>query len=811
VKLLKGLGKGLLLGLIIYSEILLWAQERPPVEQWWELGVFDDETLERMDRVGDQIPYVIFKALNDLTLFSGGNDQIEISLSAHRRIFENHERSWTVADRVRVQGSIPLFSQILNGASSATGTLGFSIGSSVGVDFINLRQVTPEGYGELPDIQEKDIDLSETDWQTDKGTWVYQPTPQGQSVLNFLPFHPDNQMRYDALWKLPLIPFKLPLRADGVASMADKEIISYVGFGGLQLGPSVGWSLDPTQLTFLSQEVLSYTTFVNGSFRISIMKEPNNYVRLKVTRIGEMGHGGSLIGTEKPTVLEGMIIVKYLSSATKIIPFNVKINQSLAKSFDVSYRYDLNIPNAREAYEQAVLGRTALSDELAFDEFRKPTLFEKTGVQKLAIRNSWSDDQHKSRLMRLGFIFKRKSETTFKNIDSVITLPDGKHHVFNSIVDNSDYWHVVFSFFEKFQHRFNVSVDLDKYREDSSAHDALSLTVSGSIHDSDTSSTEMLNYILEVENSVGRAGVFPRPPTSNTYDLGSSRFFYRIGIGNQTLEDFVNTDEGEMWPLLEEAFQVWEGYWSNPVLRALYQVLSLPITLINVPLYIADVNLRSGSNLLHARSMRSRWLAIREFDDIKERAEAIGHLFFDRQYSYELIRLLRGALNEREVGYAVSGYTSYMGQVIDQGRTELFADNKATEYQREIDYDSPGQGRLGFNELKVSGLEISTEGKDKVVITFSLSHVPHALFFQLSLNNPWWVFSNGLISHVLIYNHGVFVVGKNKVIINRSDVGNPWYPLIEKLETDNRYSLQITANHTGLKWGSAVENTFRVP
>lgn len=821
------------------------AQKDPPqkdiprVEQWWELGKFDDDTLKRLDSWGDQIPYIIFNALNDITLFKNDSDNIQIDLSGHRRIFENHDRqgSWTVADRFSVVGTIPLYSYLVNGSMGQVGpTFGFSIGANTGVDFINIRQVIPDAYANLPSPKERKINIQDTPWSSDQpdntppttpppGKWMYSEDPLGQRILSYLPVHPNDHIRYTNLWRIPLIPLRLPLLTEAIHAMEDKEIISYVGFGSLQVGPSVGWSADPTGLTPLSWEVLSYATYVQGTYRISVMKESDYEVRLKISRIGEIGHAGSASGGTKPTIFDGMIIVKHFSSAIKIIPFQLKVGQGLADSFDVSYRYNLRIPHAKEAYEQAVLGRTALSEHLAIDPQGQPTTFTHTGVEKLSIRESTSDKQAVSRRMKLGFIFKRESGTSFINTDSVITLPDGKHHIFHSVVDNSQQWHLIFSFFEKLNHSFRVSVDLDKYQANPRSLDAMMLNVEGSIQDSDTSPNEMMSYMLEVEDSIGKFGIFPRPPKVDTdlpaallddlgmslTNLGTTRFFYRMGLDQKTVDNFILTDETQMWKILETAFNVTDGYWSNSFSRSLYQLLSLPITIINVPLYVADINLRSGSNLWHARKILSRWKAIKEQSDIKKRAEALGNMFFDSMYSYELVRILRAALQGQDVNYWVSGYSTYFGQRWEHGDTTLLAENKASQLQREIDFDVPGRrGPDNSGEPEIDGLEITRIDSNKILITFNLTEIPQALFFQINTSNPWWVFSNGRLAHLLMYNNGMFKKGENKLVLDKKNATSPGFPLIEKVESGTRYILQISSNMSGLTWSPLIETPFRM-
>ncbi|OFZ18268.1 MAG: hypothetical protein A2X94_07460 [Bdellovibrionales bacterium GWB1_55_8] len=787
--------------------------------------------MRKLDRAGDKLGDIIFDGLDDSRLFSESNDNFSLNLRVKRRVFDNADilNSWTVVDRFEMSGGIPLANDALSVAGSAFSNMGFWISANSRLDFVNIRQVLPSEYPNLPppealknEVQtaewyreylaaqaaEKESPLSSEMTPEPDGEWVKSEGEKGK--FKFRLSDPEDHARYSKLWKLLVFPFRFPMKASSIARLQDGEIVSYRGEGSLELGASVGWNPDLTNLTSSAQAGLSYQTYVSGAHRISVMRETARFVRVKASRVATVGHSMTAGADFKPAPLDGIIIIKNIQKNLRIIPFNLVAGDSLSKIFDVGYRYDLSVPEARKAYELAVIGRLGLSDELAVDSAGNPTDFAKTGVEKVFTRHAKASNSSQAATLRIGFIWKRNARASVNAIDAIITFPDGKHHVFTSEVLTSTDWRLLWGTREKLEHNFTVSMDLNEFAKNPEKEDAFHLMMEGRIQDTDTSEKEMTAYTLEVENSVGKPKIFPLIP--NIGGLGRSHFYYQIALDNALIRKLIETPENQMWRLLEKAFEVPEGSWATKKARRIYRMKMSALTALNVPLYVTGFNIERGSNLRHANKIYKRWKRLRLVEDPKKRAEALGKMFFDRIYGYELMRLVRSALDGETISYYASGYNNSFGRIVDQGGSQLRFDNIATKVRREIDFDHEGSRTQDGNPLStISNLTANVLSYDSVELAFELAETPVALFLQLRIDNWWWPFRDDNRCSLLVPNLGNFKKGENKIVLDRTDTASPWYPLAKELVNGNIYAASLATNTDRIHWGPVAIEKFRLP
>src|SRR5574343_1472019 len=79
--------------------------------------------------------------------------------------------------------------------------------------------------------------------------------------------------------------------------------------------------------------------------------------------------------------LEGNFIYSFFGSHVSVRPFRLTWDQSYYHIFNQVYRFDMNNPLAREAYQKAALGSFKLAEKMAFDE--KGQIKEGSPVQRI--------------------------------------------------------------------------------------------------------------------------------------------------------------------------------------------------------------------------------------------------------------------------------------------------------------------------------------------------------------------------------------------------------------------------------------------
>ena len=436
------------------------------------------------------------------------------------------------------------------------------------------------------------------------------------------------------------------------------------------------------------------------------MKENSRYARVRVDQVRSRSTTTAIGGSDKPRILDGFILTRFLSSQMKIIPFNLQVSDSVARSFQMAFRYDMENAHAREAYERAVLGSFALSESLALDKDGNPTDFSVTGVSREFVGGSITNRKAETRKLQLTVLLKKNHRGSLTSIDAELRTPEGLRHTFSSVADDAKEWKALLGRFEKMKHSFGIYLDPDRFEQNPQDPEALELIAQASIDDSHTKSDEMLQYILAMENGVSQFGIFPRPFDRDERaarerrkleeqlgfpagSFGRSLLWRELRVPRHALDRFQDANEDQRWSLLEKVFGAKPGEWKNSLSRALYNLLRAPLSLMNVPLYLADVNLREGSMLYHATRIEKRWQKLQTETAPKSRVEAMGKMFYDTTYSYELTKLLRGILEGEYVPYSVSGYSSLFGQIRKDGQTQVTLEDVATREQDRIDGRGP--------------------------------------------------------------------------------------------------------------------------
>jgi len=826
-----------------------------PVRDWNE--VLGADGIALMDKAGTQIPDALFDLVSNINLSLINTPEFGLSLGLHRNVFNNRELhgSWSVVDRMDLGGVVPFFNSKTNPLGVAS-NLGFYIGTKDGIELIHIRQVRPEAYAQLPSEEEEkkaiegDIryqnflvnrdapsESNKTDPRAD-GRWIYTGNGKGEWFSSFIHGDAGTDVRYSKLWNFVLIPFHLPLKVEALSKLDDGDIISYLGHGSVEMGLSAGWSLDPTGITGLTNAGVSVSTLVRGHYRISVLKENDHLVKVKVTRSRGRGTSSDLGFYYQPTLLDNILILSSLNQIFKVYPFDITTESGSDFFTDVGFRYDLRFEAARNAYESAVIGCFKESDELAFDQDgRWRSDVAETGVIRLFERQSQAVTEYNDNKMSLAFVFHKNNHGAVVETETKLRLPDGTHRLLTSLAQNSKEWALIWNRFEKNIHNFLVKVDLDKAESSEDGRNILQLQMEGRMDNSNTTPAHLLESILDVENSIGKPGLFPRTPEiqdgkailesekswnyfKSIRDLGRSSFCYKVDLASEQVQKFIDVPESEMWPLLEKVFGVPQGSWSTSWKRFSYKACRSPLSLLDLPLGLfCQVNLRGGTDLYHAEKIKEKWIKVKAVKDPKQQAQKLCHLFQDSYYSVEITHLIRSVLNGEEVSYYASGSNQVIGQVTSQGGTQLDKDDLATRITRDVEFDNKAPQPLADNSpMRIDGFSIKTEDPEKMEVHFDLHTKPVKIYLDLA-SDEWRPFSsrNRMIGAKILENFPEANLnlglgeGKNTLILDREDQKSGLGELARSIQPGVRYILRMAISEDGKTWSPTVETEFRMP
>jgi len=812
--------------LVLVLPLALNAAEAPAkvknvVPHPWTIQELPSKILDKLYSGHFNTSNILFDAVDSIRFSSGEFGDYEYGFRVQRQVFDNHDviNSWTVADTFSQKGKIPFYTH-------TNGPFDLWFGTSEGIDITNIRQVLPDNVVSLPEkrrwAREPNEDLQQSA-ENSGVLWENMIDEEGKSKIKIIRSTPENKARFSKLSNMILLPGKLPFSMKAVKNMEEGEIISYTLSGAIELGGRLGWNFEPTG-AIPSMAGGSYTTYLRGSYKISVLKEDVQHIKLKITRLIAKGHKGSVFDDHRPDYLDGVFLINELKGALKIVPYSVAIKREWGKFFDVGYRYNIENPHAREAFRKAAFGRSALSHELSFDEEGTATDFEETGVQRIFSGESYFDSANFHQSIRLTFAYKSQRNHHRKNIEAKITLPDGTYHTFDSLVTNSKRWKLAWGAFERRNYNFAISANLNRFMEDPEADDVFMLSAEGSIDDSHASSEELTDYILEAEDAVGQPGIFPRPPRNfelvdankrkrflnrwRARKYGRARIYYRLKIAQTQLEMFMNTPDEKKWGMLEKVFHVLEGSWSNMPLRSINTLFSGILVILSSPLELIGNPLHEKNKIFHAKRVINAWNKSSGLVDLRDKVNALGDLFYSTYYSRELIHLLRLALDGEPVEYTVSGYSPVFGDIWHEGETKLSFENLATKFQKEIDFDRIGP-RTPTSEGGTRILKASAEALDSKIlkVKLRLEKKPSAIFFEVQEKDHFSLIpSRSRLGHFILLNDGSFHSGDNTIILD--DTIKEWADIANKLKPGKDYRIRIAINIAGLNWGPAYTSHF---
>jgi len=786
------------------------ASDRMQFDEW------RDARIRALSYRNDRIATAIFEVLEDLDLFDIDVGEGRLGVSVGRKVYDNHDvlGSYTVTDRFRLRGRYPLLT--LSEPITPHLSVAFTVGTSNSLEFIHIRQVLPNQYAHLETLDQRVGALETLGWAGSPQARAEPPpdpelapaeisdvTPPEEWMLvggheadgggRMFAFDGLTKARYSKLWNLLVVPGRMPLDADWVSRLQPGEIVSYLGRGSVEVGPSLIANLDITALSRAFSADVGVRLFVNGDFRISVLREDEHHAQVKLTRTAAFGRRVTAGGGSED-LIDGFRVLgaNVGSNKTAIIPFRFDASRSRGRSFDTVYRYDLRDPQAKRAYQRAMFGRMALSDRLAGGAEWRATPDE-AAVRRIGDRATAFDSVSRSAITRLGFLYRHGNDTSATHSDITLDLRDGTHRVFRSATRNGHLWKWVWGTQERFYHDFRINIDLDRLAQGLPDH--LTLTTSGEITDTDTTGPEIHAYIDEVEAAANRPGVFPRPPRylpdllqprrprqteferrltagyrappAHAVDYGRTTFFYQVTYSQAQLERFLATPPGAMWPALEDAFSIPRGRWKTATRRLAFHGFHGLETLLNVPCFAFNFQLRSGSVLFQAQRTRRLWLAAQRETDPRQRARLVGEMFMTRQYSKELASLLRTVLRDEKVSYVVQGSSYAFGKVRDEGVATTAIDPLPERLQRPIDFDRKGARGDVDDAAGVGAMSVTALDDQRIRLDFTLGDiVPRALYVRLIEQRPWRL-PRGLGEVVVSGLGDTIHAGANSLIIDR--------------------------------------------
>ncbi len=632
---------------------------------------------------------------------------------------------------------------------------------------------------------------------------------------------PKERAKYSNILNLLTHPFRVPITSNAYDRMEDGEIATYSLDGTIQLSGNIGWSIVPVPTGNFAMGV-TLMTYLNGRFKISILKESEDYARVKLTRRLTRGDVGQLGAIDtKHTVFKGLVIFGETIAKwnTSVIPFALRVNQASARSFDVGYRYNMKDAEARKAYLHAVQGRFKRSEEL----------LEKGVVEKIFTRRQKTKTSGDSYKMTLSFFYERAHTNEAQHAEALIGLPTGTHHLFKSSTKNIRGFDTLWGHKESVSYIFSSTIDKDLFQSGADEK-GIAFRAQVQIQDSHTSGKELFRYINEVEKATGQHHIFPRYPLyyplfncekrvekgKKCYEgrkrakYGKSSFYYRLAITRGQLEKIVSYPESGMWRVVEEAFGVKPGSWGSKSKRAWHVIKKSYAALLNLPLKLVDIEIHDGTRLTQARRFIKHWKNLQRANNLGDVVKIISKMFYTTHFSFEYINILKGVLKGEELSYFIDGRSSKtFGQIIQQGNVIGAVDTISEKADRDIEFDSVGTKNRIDESASIEDFKANFVDDDTVELTYKLKSDAQYVFLRVDRTAAWKIHKN--LVKFIIPTRGLFKAGKGKITIKRGATSGYKKYLAEAIFSEKFVTIMMAIRSDSKNWGAVNSNRVQVP
>jgi hypothetical protein len=156
-------------------------------------------------------------------------------------------------------------------------------------------------------------------------------------------------------------PFVFPFSKGTFDNMDTGAIRSYTFQGGISLPFGLQQLRDIDYKAIFKEFELNfqipYTLFVQGEYRISVLKRPDHKAWVGLARTKSVGHTlAGVAGTTFMLLEHAFGKLPFAGIPADLSPIDVKISGAILDSYDLVYEFDLENPEGLKKYEKAVLG-----------------------------------------------------------------------------------------------------------------------------------------------------------------------------------------------------------------------------------------------------------------------------------------------------------------------------------------------------------------------------------------------------------------------------------------------------------------------
>ena len=787
--------------------------------------------LEGLNSAGYKVSETIWDKFSDVDAFSSNVGRLHFGIKLQRSVDDDDNgETFTVTDRIEVPLRLPIFSGTIGSLVTAELPISFSVGLSGGIKMTNIRQVH---RGDKMKLKSGDGDLKLIVENISKGEWYktakddfkldekYLTNPHLKNPeLGEISVDPLRHARYHRVLNRVAFPMRIPLKAAWISRMGLNEVMKYEGYGGVSFGPSVGWNFEPLNL----RASASVGAFLNGRFEISIMKvlnkEKKERVWLKVHRAKTKGISAS-IGGRSTTDIDGFVLMEKLgvdSEAVKkkmgekiggdkvadfiadlytvnFVPINKSVTRQMSDIFEVGYEFNLNDPQAREAYEMAALGLTHVADHLAIESFRAG-LGDKAPVRKIFGKKAKQKARIASSSFEATFLLNKSRHCRDDITNAIVEFPTGQQQelrgkascrmeekgLFGNLFDGG-----FFNDSKVYSFHFEGAYirDLKDARRET---DQFGMYAIGYLQDKKTSGIELARYSDIVRKLIHNPEIIPAMPKQRVrftekpmygsvktegppsdprgyenieaINYGRTDLQLAIGITREQLSKFLEVDDNTFLSIMMDAFD-------TPYIHD--DIKELTASGIKVGRYVNGFILMPFNLIMSNCKTCTAWKAMDEFysnwkkakknrvrqpgDDPEKVVQSFRKMFRRTQFGYEFARILVNCLKGEKVNYELNFRSGAFDKpIVAGGQFDIYGINTLqNKFAKTKNYDIPRMYLDVDESARVGSIDAKVLDTGKVRLRLKFDEQPNMVRFYVK-QAKGWSWNRKIVAEVLVRN-----------------------------------------------------------
>ena len=305
---------------------------------------------DAINRSIESLMDALFYSLLDNELIFSTNEFTWISLNLSRRVFTTARGSYVVVDRFSYGP------QMLKPISKVF-DIPVRLGSRSGVDVLDIYLRT--------DAQRL-AEREEVSWPRYlANTWL-GTLPV---LARLLPPSFNANELYDPVRQIEEV-FHFPISKERFEMMQIGSVRSYAITGGVSLPIDLASKVGGTFQDIISQSggkiQAPYGIFIDGEFRINVLRRTATTAWVGLTRKKETGHSfNPIIGGTYFILQNALVSVPWTGLLTPITPVEVALKNSIQSVFNQLYEFDVSSPEGEHAFVKATKGDFTEASQLA--------------------------------------------------------------------------------------------------------------------------------------------------------------------------------------------------------------------------------------------------------------------------------------------------------------------------------------------------------------------------------------------------------------------------------------------------------------